>query len=310
MLTRQPSEIGMPAEAVDTPALLLDLDDCERNLNRLADTASGAGVRARPHAKSHKCPMIAMKQMALGAVGVCCQKVSEAEMMVEGGVADVLITYEVVGEPKATRLAALACHARVAVIADHPDQVVAYSRAAARFGTTISVLVDIYVGGRRAGVEPGQPALELARRIVEAPGLHFGGLQAYNGAAQHIRDYTERLAAYGAYTEKVSETKKLFEDSGLTCESITGSGTGTYMWEAKSGVFTELQPGSYVFMDADYARNQDEEGRPWHDFENSLFILASVMNCRGGDYAIIDAGTKAANIDTAMPLVSNRPGLS
>ena len=310
MLTRQPAEIGMSEEAVDTPALLLDLDAFEGNLKRLADTANRAGVHLRPHVKSHKCPMIAMKQMALGAVGVCCQKVSEAEAMVEGGVADVLVTYEIVGEPKVRRLAALARHARIAVIADHPDQIDAYSRAAEEFGATISVLVDIYGGGRRTGVEPGQPALELARRIVDAPGLHFGGLQAYNGAAQHIRDYAERRMENDAYSERVIETRKLLEHDGLPCESITGSGTGTCLWEAESRSLTELQPGSYIFMDADYAGNLDEEGRPCREFEYSLFILSTVMNCRTRDYAIIDAGVKGANIDTAMPQVSDRPGLS
>ena len=310
MLTRQPAEIGMPAEAVDTPALLLDLDALDRNLRRMADAAGDAGVRLRPHAKSHKCPMIAAKQMALGAVGVCCQKVSEAEAMIEGGVPDVLVTYEVVGAPKVRRLAALARHARVSVIADHPDQVAAYSRAAGELGATIAVMVDVYVGGPRTGVAPGRPALDLARRIAKAPGLRFGGLQAYNGAAQHIREFAERRAAYADYAAKVSETKQLLDDDGLACETISGSGTGTYMWEAESGVFTELQPGSYIFMDADYAPNLDEDGRPWQGFEHSLFILSTVINCRARDYAIVDAGTKAANIDTAMPLVCGHPGIT
>lgn len=310
MLTRQPAEIGMPAEAVDTPALLLDLDVLDRNLTRMADAARDAGVRLRPHAKSHKCPMIALKQMALGAVGVCCQKVSEAEAMVEGGVPDVMVSYEVVGAPKVRRLAALARHARVAVIADHPDQVAAYSRAAEEHGATLRVMVDIYGGGRRTGVLPGGPALDLARRIAEAPGLRFGGLQAYNGGAQHIRDSAGRHAAYAAYAATVSETKQLLEDDGLACETVSGAGTGTYLLEAESGVFTELQPGSYIFMDADYAPNLDQDGRPWRGFEHSLFILATVINCRAADFAIVDAGTKAANIDIAMPLVCDHPGIT
>ena len=308
MAARPPAQVGMPAEAVDTPALVLELDILDRNLKRMADTAGRAGVRLRPHAKSHKCPMIARKQMALGAVGVCCQKVSEAEAMVEGGVPDVLVTYEVVGGPKVRRLAALARHARVAAIADHPDQVAVYSRAAGDFGVTLSVMVDIYGGGPRTGVEPGQPVLDLARRIAGSPGLRFGGLQAYNGAAQHVRDHAERRAAYDTYAERVSEAWQLLEDDGLVCETISGGGTGTFMWEAESGIFTELQPGSYVFMDADYAPNLDEEGQPWRGFEHSLFILASVMSCGFREFAIVDAGTKAANVDTAMPLAWNRAG--
>lgn len=308
MVAPSPAEIGMPAQDVDTPALVLDLDILDRNLKRMAESAERAGVRLRPHAKAHKCPMIARRQMALGAVGVCCQKVSEAEAMVEGGVPDVLVTYEVVGEPKVRRLAALARRARVAVIADHPEQVAAYSRAAGEYGVTLSVMADIYAGGPRTGVEPGKPAVDLALRIAEASGLRFGGLQAYNGAAQHVRDHAERREVYAAYAAKVSETRQLLEDAGLACETISGGGTGTSMWEAESGIFTELQPGSYVFMDADYAPNLDEEGRPWRGFEHSLFILTAVMSCRSRDYALVDAGTKAANVDIAMPLVCELPG--
>ena len=198
MLTRQPAEIGMAVEAVDTPALLLDIDILDRNLKQMADTADQAGVRLRPHAKSHKCPNIALKQMALGAVGVCCQKVSEAEAMVEGGIRNVLVTYEIVGEPKVLRLASLARHAQVSVITDHLDQVMAYSRAASELGVTLSVMVDVYVGGPRTGVEPGGQILDLAQQIAVAPGLKFGGLQAYNGAAQHIRDCTGRAAEGGS----------------------------------------------------------------------------------------------------------------
>ena len=299
----------MAVEAVDTPALLLDIDILDRNLKQMADTADQAGVRLRPHAKSHKCPNIALKQMALGAVGVCCQKVSEAEAMVEGGIRNVLVTYEIVGEPKVLRLASLARHAQVSVITDHLDQVMAYSRAASELGVTLSVMVDVYVGGPRTGVEPGGQILDLAQQIAVAPGLKFGGLQAYNGAAQHIRDCTERRTAYAVYADKVNKTKELLEDNGISCETISGAGTGTYMWEAGSGIFTELQPGSYIFMDADYATNLDEDGRLWQGFENSLFILTTVMNCRARDYAIVDAGTKAANIDTAMPLVYKHTGI-
>lgn len=308
MAVRPPAEIGMPAQAVDTPALVLDLDVLDRNLKRMADTAGRAGVRLRPHAKAHKCSMIARKQMALGAVGVCCQKVSEAEAMVEGGVPDVLVTYEVVGEPKVRRLAALARHARVAAIADHPDQVAAYSRAAGEFGVTLPVMVDLHAGGPRTGVESGKPAVDLALRIAGSPGLRFGGLQAYNGAAQHVRDHAERRATYAAYAARASDTRQLLEDAGLVCETISGGGTGTCEWEAESGVFTELQPGSYIFMDADYAPNLDEEGRPWRGFEHSLFILTAVMSCGSRNYAIVDAGTKAANVDTAMPLVCDQAG--
>ncbi len=299
----------MPVGDVDTPALLIDLDALERNLKRMADVADRAGVRLRPHAKSHKCPMIALKQLELGAVGVCCQKVSEAEAMVEGGVRDVLVTYEVIGDAKVQRLAALARHARVGVLADHSDQISAYSEAAVRYGSTVSVLVDVSPGGPRPGVDSGELAVELALRIAEAPNLRFGGLQAYNGPAQHTRTHAERVATYAAYADRVAEISDLLKGKGLTCETITGSGTGTHELEAGSGIFTEIQPGSYIFMDADYALNLDESGGLWRSFDHSLFILCSVMNCGRGDYAVVDAGTKAANIDTCMPTVFGRRGL-
>ena len=173
-----PAEIGMHLDEVETPALLLDLDAFERNLTRLAERAKAMGVRLRPHAKTHKSPIIARHQIDLGAVGVCCQKVSEAAAMVEGGVADILVSNEIAGARKCARLAALARAARIAVCVDDAVHVAALSEAAAGAGVTLDVLVEINVGGNRCGVEPGAPALALAEGIARAPGLRFRGLQA------------------------------------------------------------------------------------------------------------------------------------
>ncbi len=169
MIVSPPAEIGMRLAEVDTPALLLDLDAFERNLTRLADRAKQMGVRLRPHAKTHKSPLIARRQIALGAVGVCCQKVSEAEAMVQGGVADVLVSNEIAGARKCARLAALAREARIAVCVDDVAHIAALSAAAVAYGVTIDVLVEINVGGNRCGVEPGAPALALAEGIAKAP---------------------------------------------------------------------------------------------------------------------------------------------
>ena len=291
----------MPLEEVDTPALLVDLDAFEHNLQRLADAARANGIRLRPHAKTHKCAVIGQQQVALGAIGLCCQKVSEAEAMVNGGIGDVLVSNQVVGKTKIKRLVSLAKRANISVCADHAGNVGQLSETAVSFGAQLTVLVEIDVMMGRCGVSPGQPALELARVIDESPGLRFGGLQAYHGGAQHIRDHTERGAAIQGAIDASSQTKELLEVSGLACETVTGAGTGSYRFESKSGVYTELQCGSYVFMDADYGRNLDEDGNFVSEFRNALFIYSTVMSVPTRERAICDAGLKAIAFDSGMP---------
>jgi len=303
-----PARVGDEVTAVDTPALIIDLDAMERNLRKMAAFARHAGVRLRPHAKTHKCPPIALWQIALGAVGVCCQKVSEAEALAEGGVSDILVSNEIVGEVKVGRLAALARRATVSVLADHPDMVAAYGAAARRFGAELTVLVELHAG--RAGVPPGPAIVDLARRIADEPGLRFGGLQAYQGKAQHIRGFAERRDASEKWIATAAGMRDLLAEGGLPCEQVTGAGTGTYSFEGRSGVFTEIQPGSYAVMDADYGLNRDERGGFVGDFENSLFILSTVMSRNFTDFAVLDAGIKAGNIDRAMPTVWERPDLT
>ena len=303
-----PAAIGMPLVEVDTPALILDLDAFERNLQCLTDSLAGRAVKLRPHAKSHKCPQIAMKQMARGAVGVCCQKVSEAEAMIVGGVPDVLIANEVVGAQKLKRLAALAKQARVAVCADNADNVAALDAAARGFGVRLDVLVEINVGANRCGVEPGAPAVALAQRIGACSGLRFAGLQAYHGSAQHIRSVAERRAAVESAVAKVKQTTALLGAAGIACERVTGAGTGTYLFEAGSAVYHEIQPGSYIFMDADYAKNDwTESGIP--RFEHSLFVWTTVMSRNSNERAIVDAGLKASSVDSGMPRVADDPAV-
>lgn len=304
MTTRPPAEVGMPLEALDTPALLLDLDVFERNIDRLARAVAGAPVRLRPHAKSHKCPVIALRQMASGAVGVCCQKVSEPEAMVYGGVPDVLVSNQIVGTPKIARLVALAKQARVAVCVDDARNVAALNEAATAFGVRLPVLVEVNVGAERCGVEPGEPALALAQRVARSPGLRFGGLQAYHGAAQHIRDHAKRKEAIDAAGEKTRRTVDLLRQHGLTSAVVSGAGTGTYPFGAASGIWNELQAGSYIFMDADYQQNLGPDGRPGSEFAQSLFVYATVMSRPTKDRAILDAGLKALSVDAGMPRVA------
>lgn len=307
MSTYRPAEIGMPLAEVDTPALILDLDAFERNLDRMDASLAGKKIRIRPHAKSHKCPEIALRQIKRGAVGVCCQKVSEAEAMVDGGVPDVLIANEVVGAPKLKRLAALAKRARVAVCADDTGNVTALDEAARAAGVKLNVLVEINVGANRCGVEPGEPALRLAQAISRSTNLRFDGLQAYQGAAQHLRKVEERRAAIEAACERVRQTTELLADARIACERVTGAGTGTYMFEAVSGVYHELQAGSYIFMDVDYAKNDwTESGIP--RFEHSLFVWTTVMSRPVPERAVVDAGLKASSVDSGMPRVADVDG--
>jgi 3-hydroxy-D-aspartate aldolase len=307
MTTRPPAEIGMSLDEVDTPALIVDLDAFERNLRRLADRVQGKGVRLRPHAKTHKCPVIALKQIELGAVGVCCQKVSEAEAMVYGGVKDVLVTNEIVGRQKLRRLMGLAGSARIGVCADDPAQVADLEAAAAEAGVNLPVHVEVNMGGNRCGVEPGEPALALARQIGGAPHLSFAGLQAYHGSAQHLRTWAERQQAIKSATDKAALTRDLLAANGIACDNITGAGTGTFEFEAGSGVYTELQCGSYIFMDADYGRNLDKDGAPTRAFEPSLFVWATVMSRPAEERAIVDAGLKALGMDSGPPTVWDEP---
>ncbi|MBC8007947.1 MAG: DSD1 family PLP-dependent enzyme [Prolixibacteraceae bacterium] len=304
-----PARQGMTLAEVDTPALLLDLEAFERNLDRLDKSLAGTRIRVRPHAKSHKCPEIALRQMARGAIGVCCQKVSEAEAMVEGGVMNVLVSNEVIGASKLARLAGLARRARVSVCVDDVQNIADIDAAARVAGVKIDVLVEVNVGANRCGVEPGQPVVILARQIAGAKHLRFAGLHAYQGGAQHARTPAERKSAIAKAVQQVRGTVDALLVHGLKPEFITGAGTGTYLLEAASGVYNEIQPGSYIFMDADYNRNLGEDGRPVRDFEQSLYVWATVMSHATAERAVVDAGLKALSVDSGMPLVADLPGV-
>lgn len=306
-MQRTPAKIGDPLAAVDTPALVLDLDAFEHNLDLMANAVRGSGLALRPHAKAHKCPDIAKAQVARGAVGICCQKVDEAAVFVAAGIANILVTNEIVTPAKITRLAHLAQSATIGVLVDDASVIADLSAAAVMAGGTLHVYVEIDVGAHRCGVAPGEPALALARAIDGQPGLRFRGLHAYHGAAQHLRTPAERRAAIAEASRLAGRTRVLIEKAGISCPVITGAGTGTWQLERDSHVYTELQPGSYVFMDADYGRNAlapDE-----HAFEQSLYVLASVMSVPAPDRAVVDAGLKALAFDSGPPLVHVARGL-
>jgi D-serine deaminase-like pyridoxal phosphate-dependent protein len=295
----------MPLDEIDTPALVVDLDAFEHNLSAMMNSARALGIRVRPHAKTHKCPEIARRQIALGAVGVCCQKVGEAEAMVDGGIADVLISNEVVGATKAQRIAALAKRARIGVCIDHPLQLAQIAAAASAAAASVDVYIEIDVGAGRCGVADPRDALALVETIRSQPQLRFAGLQAYHGRAQHLREPEERERAVAHARKAVTACVGALTTAGIECERITGAGTGTYPFESASGVWNEIQVGSYVFMDVDYGRNR--WGPTAVRFSNSLFVLATVMSVAGGRL-ILDAGLKAYSVDAGLPQAPDAPG--
>jgi D-serine deaminase-like pyridoxal phosphate-dependent protein len=295
-------------EQIDTPALILDLDAFERNLQRMREAIQGSKVRLRPHAKSHKCPHIALRQIALGAVGICCQKVSEAAAFVDAGVGDILITNQVVGARKIARLMKLAQRARIGVLVDHPMQVAELAAAVAAGGTTLDVYIEIDVGANRCGVLSEQSALELAKQIVAAPGLRFAGLHCYQGSAQHMREPQQRASAIADAAQMAATVKQAIEAQGIAVAIITGAGTGTFIHERDSGVYQEVQPGSYIFMDRDYADNTRDAADIV--FEHALFVATTVMSRPNGERAVVDAGLKASSVDSGLPTVWKRPDLA
>lgn len=304
-----PARIGDSLEEIETPALVVDLAAYEHNLDLMAEQVRAAGLALRPHAKTHKSPVVALEQIARGAVGICCQKVGEAEVMVQGGVRDVLVSNQVVGDQKLARLAALARQARLSVCVDDLGNLEALSAAAEAYGSSLEVLVEIEVGGARCGVAPSD-APALAKRIQEAPGLTFGGLQAYHGRAQHIYPFNERGAAISAAADQARIALGALQAAGIACPKVTGGGTGSLPHDLAAGAWSELQAGSYVFMDADYGRVAFAEAQTAPPYRHSLFVLTTVMSRSKPDLAVVDAGLKALAFDSGPPLVWQRPDVS
>lgn len=306
--------IGRPVNAIDTPALVVDLDAMDRNLASMAKFAQRHKVRLRPHAKMHKSAELARLQMAAGAVGVCVQKTSEAEAMVAGGIYNVFISNEVISPFKLARVAALTRavvphEGKIAICVDSLEGInrlatsMNEARIASGVATAIDVFIEINVGQGRCGVEPGAPAVVLALEIRKHPALNFAGLQAYHGKAQHLRSPAERREAITSAIKAAALTRQLIEDQGVTVGLVTGAGTGTAALEAASGVYGELQASSYLFMDADYAANQLDPAQL--RFEHALFVKTQVISTHmsGDPFVVCDAGHKSHAIDSGLPKV-------
>jgi D-serine deaminase-like pyridoxal phosphate-dependent protein len=304
MAGRAPARIGMSVQDIETPALVVDLDILEDNIRAMATYVRENGIRLRPHGKAHKSPHIAAVQIANGAVGVCCQKVSEAETFVASGIGDVLITNEIVGRQKLKAVADLAQLAQIGICIDDPAQVSALAEVAKSKKAQIDVYVEIDVGHGRCGMAVGPKVGEVAVLIERTEGLRFGGLQAYYGSAQHFRSVGDRQAAIDQAAYLVRSAKLILNSTGIACPRVTGAGTGSYPIEIETGDYNEIQPGSYVFMDADYAKNEPNANGV--AFQQSLLVHTTVMSVAVNGQAVLDAGYKALSVDSGFPVVWQR----
>ena len=305
-----PALPGMDAADIQTPCLVLDLDALERNIVKMGDYAKAHGMRHRVHGKMHKSVDVAKLQERLGgAVGVCCQKVSEAEVFARGGIKDILVSNQVRDAAKIDRLARLPKFgARTIVCVDDVTNVAELSAAAVKHGTEIEVLVEIDCGAGRCGVTTTDAVIEIAKAVQEADGLTFTGIQAYQGAMQHLDSYEARKAKLDIAIAQVKDAVDGLAAKGIACDLVSGGGTGSYYFESNSGVYNELQCGSYAFMDADYGRILDASGQriDQGEWENAFFILTQVMSHAKPGLAVVDAGLKVQSVDSGLPVIFGR----
>jgi len=305
-----PAKPGMDEADIQTPSLVLDLDALERNIKKMGDYAKAHGMRHRTHGKMHKSVDVQRLQEKLGgACGVCCQKVSEAEVFARGGIKDILVSNQVRDPAKIDRLARLPkLGARTICCVDDLANVADLSSAAQKHGTEIECLVEIDCGAGRCGVTTTRDVVAIAKAIDGSEGLKFSGLQAYQGAMQHLDSYDERKAKIDIAVAMVKDAVDTLKAEGLDCDIVGGGGTGSYYFESNSGVYNELQCGSYAFMDADYGRILDKDGKriDQGEWENAFFILTSVMSHAKADKAIVDAGLKAQSVDSGLPVIYGR----
>ncbi len=293
--------VGKPAALIPTPALVVETEALEHNLRLMSGFFAGRHAKLRPHFKSHKCVTIARRQLEAGnAVGITCAKLSEAEVLAAGGIRDILIANQIVGEDKVMRLAELARACRLAVAVDDESQVRQLSAALARTGAKAGVLVEVDVGLHRCGVPPGERALQIARAAAAAPGLDPLGLQAYEGHAITVLDPEDRRRQVLASMQKAVDTRRLIEAAGLPVRVLSGGGTGSYDMTGLMDGVDEVQAGSYALLDHFYAKRRPE-------FAIALSIVATVISSNGSDHAVLDVGVKGVGADLGPPVLADRP---
>jgi D-serine deaminase-like pyridoxal phosphate-dependent protein len=290
----------LPALArIETPALIIDEVAMQSNIERMAATASARKTALRPHAKTHKSAAIALRQLKAGAIGIACATLLEAQALAEAGVTGLLVTSPVVGAGKAARLARLNRVSPMMVVVDHRDQLEGLRAALADGDPPLGVLVDMDVGQGRTGVATLQDGHALARIAAADRRFDFRGLQGYAGHIQHVLDPAERRAAAAKAVEALRSLAALLAAEGIACPVISGSGTGAHAYDM-DGPYTELQVGSYVFMDADYGRVRQDDGSPL-PFAPALYVLATVVSANREDQVTVDAGTKALAVNGPPP---------
>ncbi len=287
---------------IDTPALLLDLDAFERNLSTMACFFADRPTALRPHAKTHKCPQVALRQLEAGAIGITCAKVGEAEVMAEAGVQDILIANQIVAGLKIDRLTDLAGRCEMMVAVDDAANVQELSLACQTKDVTLRVLVEVDIGMHRCGVQPGADALRLAQQVAGAPHLQLAGLMGYEGHLVQIADPQERLTRVREALAPLQETRELLETNGLPVQIVSGGGTGTYDISGTYPPMTEIEAGSYVYMDSTYLKVRPE-------FEPALTVLTSVISRPVPERIVTDAGRKAISNDFGYPQPFNTPGV-
>jgi D-serine deaminase-like pyridoxal phosphate-dependent protein len=293
---------GQRIEEIDTPALLLDIGAAERNIRKMAEATASLPARLRPHVKTHKTPLLARKQLAAGAIGVTCAKLGEAEVMAAGGVGEILLSSEIVGAEKVAKLVALSRLTRIITVVDDERCARAIGEAAKEAGLRIPALIDLDVGQGRTGVPPGEPARDLARAVSRMPGLELVGVQGYEGHLQHIADATTRREKCSASMQLLVQTADLLREDGHGIGIVSTGGTGTALFAGSFPGVTELQPGSYVVMDAHYGSVEGVE------FEQAISILTSVISRNRPGIAVLDAGFKTASMDSGIPVPRGMPG--
>jgi len=291
------SRIPSSKQDIPTPALILDLDCFEHNLEKMA-THLEQRVQLRPHAKTHKCPTIAKRQIAMGARGICVAKLSEAEVMASAGVVDILITSQIVSKPKIEKLIKLAATCPgLMVVVDHPAVAKDLIQSTEAAKTPLNLLIDVDGGNHRTGCHPGRPALELAEMISSSRWLKLRGLQCYAGHAAHVTGFEARKRSSEEALARALASKELIERNGIPVEGLSGGSTGTYNVDVGIEGFTELQAGSYIFMDLDYRRIGGNGNAQFRDFECALSVLCTVISQSHPDLATVDGGFKAFSTD-------------
>jgi len=294
--------VGRSLGDVNTPALLIDAEGLERNIKTMAAITANAPGRLRPHCKTHKSIRIARTQIEAGAQGVCCAKLSEAAAIASGGVDDILITTPIVDRTKLEQLAALARVSKIAVVFDDASSLSGLAAAAEKAQRAIEVMIEVDVGQGRCGVPPGTAALKLVEELRGFPALRFRGLHGYQGKLQMVAKYEERRRGVRQALDLLLETAEHIRRAGHSLKILTGGGSGTVAIDIACGSLTEYQPGSYVFMDANYRKIEwDELGNP-PPFTNTLTVMGSIVSRPSKDRAVIDVGWKSASCDSGPPV--------